>query len=294
MKKVLVTGENGYIGTKFKEWIQSSNNEIELKYISVRGENWREIDFNGYDAILHLAGIAHVSRNPKFKEMYYQINRDLTVDLAKKAKRENVKQFIFMSSIIVYGDGKLNKIRIDKNTSPTPSNFYGDSKLQAENLIKKLENDKFKISIIRPPMIYGENSKGNYSKLAKLSKISPLFPLYNNERSMLHIDNLMTFITSVISNNVNGVLFPQNKEYINTSYLVQTIAQVHGKKIIMVSGFEHLINKMITRINIFNKLFGTLIYDKELSKHEEIGEYCVNNFYETILKSENPQRGIQK
>src|SRR5699024_6867974 len=130
------------------------------------------------------------STDPNMEELYYQVNRDLTIEVAQKAKHEKVKQFIFMSSIIVYGDSKAEKVVIDRHTKPNPSNFYGQSKLEAEQRILPLDSKDFKIVIVRPPMIYGKHSKGNYPKLAKAAQKLPLFPNIDNERSMLHIDNL--------------------------------------------------------------------------------------------------------
>ncbi len=116
-----------------------------------------------------------------------------------------------MSSIIVYGDSSSSKRIIDKNTVPTPSNFYGKSKLQAEEGIKHLESDKFKIVVLRPPMIYGKGSKGNYPRLANMTKKTPVFPNIDNERSMLHIDNLCEFIKVMIDHEDSGLYFPQTK-----------------------------------------------------------------------------------
>ena len=286
MKKVLITGKNGYIGTEFYKWIKINSTEISIEFIDVKTNEWKNKNFSNYDVVLHLAGIAHSSRNPKLKDLYYKVNRDLTFDLAKKSRQDGVKQFIFMSSIIVYGEGSLNKTKIDGNTIPVPSNFYGDSKLQAEKLIKELEDDSFNIAVIRPPMIYGRNSKGNYSKLSKLSKLTPVFPDFYNERSMLHIDNLSSFIATIILKNVRGTFFPQNKSYVTTSELVKTIAEVNDKKLILVPGFNYLIKILIKKQEIFNKLFGNLVYDKKLSEHQNLNDYWVNDFYESIVKTE--------
>jgi UDP-glucose 4-epimerase len=136
----------------------------------MRDGSWKNHDFFQYDVVFHVAGIAHVSSDPKLEDLYYKVNRDLTVQTAAKAKAEGVSQFIFMSSIIVYGDGGTKKVVIDSNTVPNPSNFYGDSKLQAENGIKPMQTEEFNIAIIRPPMIYGNGSKGNYPRLARLAK----------------------------------------------------------------------------------------------------------------------------
>src|SRR5699024_7920756 len=200
MKRVLITGVNSYVGNSFAEWVQQYPEEIQVEKISLRDDSWKDMDFSMYDSILHVAGIAHVSRDPKMEEKYYQVNRDLTIEIAEKAKQDKVKQFVFMSSIIVYGENIENGGVIDVNTKPNPSNFYGNSKLQAEQGIKQLETDKYKVAIIRPPMIYGKGSKGNYPKLAKAAIKLPIFPNMDNQRSMLHIDNLSEFIRLMIDN----------------------------------------------------------------------------------------------
>ncbi|MBO1915018.1 NAD-dependent epimerase/dehydratase family protein, partial [Microvirga sp. 3-52] len=98
------------------------------------------------------------------------------------------------------GENITNNGIIDMYTTPAPSNFYGDSKLQAENQIKSLNEDSFKVVILRPPMIYGKGSKGNYPKLAKAARKLPVFPNIDNQRSMLHIDNLCEFMKLMIDN----------------------------------------------------------------------------------------------
>lgn len=198
----------------------------------------------------------------------------------KKAKKEGVKQFIFMSSIIVYGS---ENEYIDAETIPNPDNFYGDSKLQAEKGLEKLESQEFKIAIIRPPMIYGKDSKGNYPLLSKFARITPIFPDYDNQRSMLHIDNLTEFLRLIIENNDTGIFYPQNDEYVRTSELVKVISEVHGKKIYITNVFNPLI-KLFSRITIINKVFGNMIYDKKLSKSKF--KYHVNNLSESVKKTE--------
>lgn len=284
MKKVLVTGENGYIGKKFKEWIESANTEIELSYISVRGEEWRKIDFSSYDTVLHLAGIAHVSRNPKLKELYYQINRDLTIELAEKARKENVKQFIFMSSIIVYGlDNKIGDYSsIDEITVPTPADFYGDSKLQADLKIQSMDSKDFKTVVVRTPVVYGPGCKGNFKKLIKLAKITPIFIDLDNKRSMIYIDNLNFLIEQIIINNSSGLFYPQNTDYVSTKQIIKVAAKYSGRKIYFTSSFNSLIKLASKKINVINKVFGNKIYSKNLSKSNE---YQICDFETSIKKS---------
>lgn len=283
-KKILITGKGSYIGTSFKKWLDQWPKEFEVEELSVRGSLWKEHDFSIYDVVLHLAGIAHVSTDPKMEEQYYKVNRDLTYDVAVKAKTEGVRQFIFMSSIIVYGDSSREMRIINQDTIPTPSNFYGRSKLEAEKRINTLLSDSFKIVILRPPMIYGKGSKGNYTKLAKLAQITPIFPDFENVRSMLHIDNLCEFIKILIETMECGLFTPQNKDYVKTSELVRMIALAHDKNIKFVKIFNPIIKYLSIKNMWINKLFGNLIYDKSMSSYN--ANYQIRNFQETIVLTE--------
>lgn len=288
MKKILITGRNSYVGKSLEEWLGNYPNGYSIDLISLRDNLWREMDFSGYDVVFHVAGIAHVSSDPKMEDLYYIVNRDLTIETAKKAKAEGVKQFIFMSSIIVYGDSSSEERVINKNTVPIPSNFYGNSKLQAEEGIKQLDTDNFKVVIIRPPMIYGKDSKGNYPKLAKLARVLPVFPDFKNQRSMLHIDNLCEFIRLMIDNVERGMFFPQNQEYVSTSEMVKLIAQAHGKKILLTRIFNTVLKRFGLRIAIVNKVFGNIIYDKSLSDYKET--YQIRDLPESIELTELESR----
>lgn len=284
MKKILITGKDSYIGTSFEKWLSKWPDKYRVDTIDMKSDTWRDNDFSGYDVVFHVAGIAHVSSDPKMEDLYYKVNRDLTIETAEKAKAEGVKQFIFMSSIIVYGDSSSSKRVIDKNTVPTPSNFYGNSKLQAEEGIKHLESDDFKIVVLRPPMIYGKGSKGNYPRLANMAKKIPVFPDINNERSMLHIDNLCEFIKVMIDHEESGLYFPQNKDYVKTSELIRTIAEVNGKKIIMTKVFNPVLRLMFG-IGIVNKVFGNLVYEKSISEYDK-ANYRIRTFKESIELTE--------
>lgn len=284
IKNILITGKNSYIGTSLENWLMREPDQFKVDTVDMKNGSWKEKDFSSYDVVFHVAGIAHVSSDPKMEALYYKVNRDLTIETAEKAKAEGVKQFIFMSSIIVYGDSSGSKRIIDKNTVPTPSNFYGNSKLQAEEGIKDLESDDFKIVVLRPPMIYGKDSKGNYPRLANMAKKIPIFPDIDNERSVLHIDNLCEFIMIMIYHEENGLYFPQNKEYVKTSELVKTIAEVHGKKVMMTKVFNPVLRLMFG-IGIVNKVFGNLVYEKSMSDYDK-ANYRIRDFRESIELTE--------
>lgn len=284
MKRILITGKNSYVGTSLENWLLKEPEKYTIDTIDMKDESWKKHDFSQYDVVFHVAGIAHVSSDPKMEELYYKVNRDLTIETAKKAKLEGVKQFIFMSSMIVYGDSTSSKRVIDKNTKPLPSNFYGNSKLQAEEGIRALESDTFKIVVLRPPMIYGKGSKGNYPRLSKLAQKSPIFPDIKNVRSMLHIDNLCELLKLIIEYEDSGLFFPQNQEYVETSKLVKKIAEVHGKKMRLTKVFNPYI-KLLFRLETVNKVFGNLVYDKSLSSYLN-RNYIVRDFEESIVVTE--------
>src|SRR5699024_3871046 len=116
MKRILITGVNSYVGNSFEEWVSDLRKSYSVTKISLRDGTWKELDLWEFDVVLHVAGIAHVSRDTKMEEAYYRVNRDLTVEVAEKAKIDGVKQFIFMSSIIVYGDAPGSDGMIDRHT----------------------------------------------------------------------------------------------------------------------------------------------------------------------------------
>ncbi|WP_288222081.1 NAD-dependent epimerase/dehydratase family protein [uncultured Clostridium sp.] len=275
MKKILITGANSYIGNSFENWLKQWPNEYYVNKISVRDNIWKDKNFSKYDVVFHVAGIAHIKETKQNTELYYKVNRDLVYNVAKKAKSDGVKQFIFLSSMSVYG---VETGVISKDTIPTPKSNYGSSKLQAEELVASLQDYSFNIAILRPPMVYGSGCKGNYAKLKKFAMKSPIFPNIENKRSMIYIDNLSEFIRKIIDNESNGLYFPQNSEYVCTSDMVIEIAKCKNRKIYMIGSFDILINFL--NFKITKKVFGDLIYEKELSKNNF--SYNVYEFKKTI------------
>ncbi|WP_320164461.1 NAD-dependent epimerase/dehydratase family protein [uncultured Trichococcus sp.] len=287
MKKILITGANSYIGTSFEKWVEQWPEDYQVDTVGTRNSEWKELDFSTYDVVFHVAGIAHQDAKADQEELYYKVNRDLTIEVAQKAKAEGVKQFIFMSSMIVYGaSSKIGETKvITRDTVPEPINFYGNSKLQAEQGILPLQSEEFNVVVIRPPMIYGKDSKGNYPLLAKFAKITPVFPNIENKRSMLHIDNLTEFIRLMIEHSENGIFFPQNREYIKTSEMVKTIADVKGKKIWLTKLFNPFLVGLGGNVNVINKVFGSLLYSQDISSYKH--DYQLNDLKASIINTEN-------
>ncbi len=284
MKKILITGKGSYIGTNFKEFMNQYSDQYLVDELDVTNFTWREFDFSKYDVVFHVAGLAHSTPKEEQRDLYYRVNTELAYEVAKKSKDSGVKQFIFMSSIIVYGSGEVGKERvITKNTPLTPDNFYGDSKKQAEIKIKPLSDEKFKVVILRPPMIYGPNAKGNYQLLSKFAKKTLVFPNLNNKRSMLFLGNLLEFIKLMIKNEENGVFFPQNEEYVSSKDLVKEVAKIHNHKIFFFSIFNPII-RLMKNNKYVNKVFGSFTIDKELSNY--CSKYCKFNLKESIKITE--------
>jgi len=283
-KKVLITGAGSYIGESFIRYATENYTSLKIDAIDMLDGTWKEKDFSDYDIVYHVAGIAHAdvgNVDDAVKEKYYAVNTDLAVEVCKKAKSEGVNEFIFMSSMIVYGDsapyGKTKMV--NENTVPKPANFYGDSKLQADVALRSLAEDNFKVIVLRPPMIYGKGSKGNYPTLAKLAKKLPVFPNVENQRSMLHIDNLCEFLCQIMLveeiKEKAIVLIPQNAEWTNTSRMVKEIAKVSGNKVRLVGGLMKLAVLVGGRVpgkigGLVNKAFGNSCYAHKLSRYQGV------------------------
>lgn len=300
-KKVLITGAGSYIGEFFCNYAKEHYPSLEIETLDMLDLTWQKKDFSDYDIVYHVAGIAHAdvgNVSNEVREKYYAVNTDLAVDVCKKAKKEGVKTFIFMSSMIIYGDSAPygKKKIVEGHTVPNPANFYGDSKLQADVAVRTLADDHFKVLVIRPPMIYGKSSKGNYPVLAKLAKKVPVFPKVDNERSMLYIENLCEFLCQIMLIKEIGenavVLMPQNAEWTNTCEMVKMIASVSRKKIVEMKIFNPAVaigGKAPGKIGgLVNKAFGNSCYAHNVSVYSGI-DYQVNTLTESIKKTEGKE-----
>lgn len=264
MKTILITGTNSYIGTNLEMILNRSPHKYKVDTVDMRNQEWKNTDFSQFDVIFHVAAIVHKKEDPNMEKAYFEINTDLALEVAKIAKESGVNQFIFMSTMAVYGEeGEIGKdVVIDINTPPNPKTFYAKSKLEAEKQLDKFSGEKFKISIVRPPIVYGDNCPGNYARLEKIALRFPVFPMIQNERSMIHIDVLSKEIERIIEGNLKGVFLPQDDEYKNTSYLIKEIAIKKGKKIYLSEVLGYIVLLLGKKNKTINKVFGNLIYKK--------------------------------
>ena len=281
MKKVLITGANSFVGINIEKWLMKTPEEFQVDTVDTMNDAWKLADFTKYDVVFHVAGIAHVDPKPEMAPLYYKVNRDLTIEIAKWAKEHGVKQFIFMSSGIVYKASKSLKGDVKtRDTQPCPNDFYGDSKLQAENGLKELNSLTFKVCILRPPMIYGPGNKGNLPRLGWLATKVPVFPAWHNKRSMLFVVNLAEFVKQAILRELNGTFFPQNAEYSDTVEIVRQFAKEHGHKIWISKIFNPFVWFGSFFLPAIPKMFSDSYYVQEMSKYDF--DYQLVSFEESI------------
>lgn len=288
MLKLLITGESGFIANAVLSHLKNSE-EIEATAVSVRGDDWKTMDFSGYDSILHTAGIAHVNPDPSLNDQYDRINHRLTAEIAQKAKAEGVKQFIFLSSIIVFGDAARAGKRhtITTKASPAPSNAYGHSKLDAENALRKLSCDSFRAAIIRPPMVFGRGCKGNYNTLAKLARKLPVFPEFYNNRSMLYVENLAELIRLIVIRRDRGTFHPQDTVPRSVTEIVHEICHVHGKRMRFLRVLSLPVRLLGFR-GLVRRAFGDMAYSRTLSEYPV--NYRIVSFQEAIRRTEGDEK----
>lgn len=267
MKRVLITGAGSYVGTHVMQRLQEEPDKFEVQELSVKGDGWRSFDFSNFDVVYHVAGIAHVSTNPSMEPLYMQVNRDLAIEVAQVTKAAGVKQFIFMSSAIVYGDsapaGMGKPITLE--TKPNPANFYGRSKLEAEQGLQRLQSVDFRVAIVRAPMIFGPNAKGNFPKLVSIACKLPFFPKINNRRSMIYVGNLAECVAGLITAKSKGMFLPQEEEYICTTTLVDEIAAISGRCIKLTKVFNPILAGPLKTNSYVIKAFGDMCYDLSVS-----------------------------
>lgn len=265
LKKVLITGTNSYVGTNVEKWLMKKPGKYYVESLDMKDPNWMNFDFTKFDIVFHVAGIAHIKENKKNRNLYYKVNTDLAIQTAIIAKKSGIKHFIFMSSMSVYGK-KKGIIRL--NSECKPKSHYGKSKLNAEQELKKLD---LNLTILRPPMIYGYQSTGNFQKLVKFSKYFLLLPTLKTKKSAIYISNFAHHIDVIIDNKITGVLTVQNNYYFDTVSILQMINETLLRKSYRFFILNPLVVLLCYVSPYVNKVFGSSYYDMdEFSKNNSI------------------------
>ncbi len=279
MKKVLIYGKGSYIGEHYRKGLEARGHQVEMVDSLVQKPG--EFNVAGNDVVINVVGIAHIKITPDMESLFYEINTDYAVDLCRLAKEAGVKQYIYMSSMNVYGDtSECVKSREQEN----PKNFYGKSKLLADQRIHAMEDANFKVVSIRPPVVYGKGCKGNFTLLKKIANVAFIFPKYNNIRSMIFIDHLTNFLCQMVENEENGYFHPQNKAYVTTAEAVVAIRKAMGKKTLLIPNLGWIIRLMMCFVSKAERAFSDDYYDMDYSRYKD-NSYCLMEFEDTIIKS---------
>lgn len=285
-KRILITGENGYIGTHIKDWLSNFQEQYDVIMLNLRTEEWKDMSFKDIDVIIHTAGIVH---SPEITDwsIYKKVNVDLTFALAQKAKNEGVNQLIFMSTMAVYGKGKrLSQNVIDEKTEICPTEFYGKSKYIAEQKILQLQSENFKVVIVRPPNVYGKNCKGGYitgfkSVALKLPALPYAYPKI--KQSIIYIDNLCELVRLIIENGEVGLFMPQDRIAVSTVELLTAITESMGKKVYK----SHLLGLgiyLLSFLPIVKKAYGGVAYAETMTAYFD-NKYVVVPFEKGIRRT---------
>jgi nucleoside-diphosphate-sugar epimerase len=266
MKKVLIAGANSFVGRIFLKYSQYKNAD-EISLVENKPE---DIDFGKYDVVLHLAAIVHQSKKIPDSE-YYRVNKDLCLRVAENAKKAGVKQFVFLSTLKVYGEFvPFSEIR-NESSKCFPDDAYGRSKFEAEIGLKELEDPDFIISIIRTPLVYGEGVKANMLSIVKLIDFLPVLPFGSvlNKRNFTYAENLIGYIDKIIEKRASGIFIAMDERAISTTELVIYLAKSLGKNVILFKLPQIFIKiGAFFKPGIFDRLYGSLEFENNKTRKE--------------------------
>lgn len=281
---MLITGAHSFIGNAVRARLEGDP-AVEAGMAGVRDGAWREIDFSRYDCVLHAAGIAHVRADGSLDAQYDAVNHRLTADLAARAKASGVGQFIFLSSIIVFGEASPAGVRweIGPETAPAPANAYGQSKLDAENALRGLAGDGFRVAILRLPMVYGRGCKGNYNALVRLAQRLPVFPEFDNRRSALYVGNLAELVRRAALDGAEGTFHPRDGRPQSTSSIVRAVCSAHGRRMRFSRALAPLV-RWTGGHGLVRRAFGDMAYADAAPDYP--GDYRRFSFEEGIRETE--------
>lgn len=284
--KLLLTGSSGFVGSYFRK---AYGREYKIESFSFRTDDFDKLSLGNIEVVVHLSALVHQMGGAS-KEEYYRVNFSNTLSLAKKAKSSGVKQFIFMSTVKVYGEE--SEEAYCENTPCFPQDDYGKSKLAAEEALLELEDENFRVAIIRTPIVYGAGVKANILSLVNLIQKVPVLPLGNikNRRSMVYIGNLCAIIHQIILTKNSGVFLASDDEALSTSQFIELVAKALEKKIVLIS--LPLFSKAVQKIRpaFYKRLYLSLEVDNSLTKKR----LAFSNPYTTKEGVEAMIKGIKK
>lgn len=281
--KVLIVGKNSYIAQRTGAWFEKKPVPAEVEYISVRDDSWRQKNLTGFDAVIYTAAIVH-RKDAVPEEMYDAVNAQQPFAFAQAAKAAGVKQFVFLSTMGVYGQDKRLPAGniVDENTPLKPFPGYGSSKLKGERLLQSLQDESFHVSIIRPANVYGRGCKGGYiSGFAKITAKLPVLPraFEGSRQGMLFVDNLAELCWLAVNADCSGVYPAQDRTPVSAYDIMRAMADCVCPRKKAIRGEAAL--KLVQGNALVNKLFGGVSYAEDYAKCP-LGDYQLVEFRDAI------------
>lgn len=244
--KILITGVHGFVGTNLVKTLSKEHTIYGLDIVSPLKDgvrftfSWDFLDkpdeIPAVDAIIHLAGKAHDTKNQSAADVYFKVNTELTKKIYDYYLKSKAKKFIFFSSVKAAAD-RVEGEYVDENVVPSPKGPYGESKIAAEEYIRSKEDERIKACketyILRPCMIHGPGNKGNLNLLYGVVKKGIPWPLgaFENKRTFTSIDNLCFIIQGLLDQDVeSGIYNINDDEAVSTNELINIICSAMGKK----------------------------------------------------------------
>ncbi len=270
--KILITGKTSRIGNAFIEYMQMQHpGEMDISAVSLREDAWKAQDWSEYDAVLHAVGITKADTakmDAEQERQYYEINRDLAIEAAKKAKSDGIHQFVLLSTMMVYGNAAPigRSFSIKQDTVPNPASVYGSSKLEGEKGVLVFADDDFQVAVIREPVVYGPHVRGELQKLLEISKRLPVFPWIESTKSYIFEDNLFEFFRQILLHKKSGFFCPRNAEQPTTSELFGMMRKSQGKKCLYLHGFAGILKLLSHITGYVNAVFNDLHYEEALAQ----------------------------
>jgi nucleoside-diphosphate-sugar epimerase len=283
---ILISGSTGFVGKHLTAYFKSKFPNlkiIELNRKLTNSENsitWNQLttEFNSdVNAYIHLAGMAHDTKNTTLDSVYFEVNTNLTVQLFKNFLASKATQFIYVSSVKAAAD--TIQTELTEEIIPNPQTAYGKSKYAAEleiqnlyqNYISKNPNSKKKYYILRPCMIHGPGNKGNLNLLVNFTQKGIPYPLaaFQNKRSYLSIFNMVYIIAVLTESDIpNGIYNLADDDKVSTNELIDLISKTINKKIIKLRIPQILIKLIFKLFDIFHFPIGSEHLNKLVENYQ--------------------------